>query len=162
VRREDVCFGSTYEQVVRANNDTFHTTNCSPQVKDFNRSAGSPGEWGKLENFVLGQAKAESYFIFAGPIFFVPAETFDGVERHGKIQVKIPSRFWKLIVARKDSELQAFAFVLEQDLTDVQFHEEEFKVTAEWKQLQVKITKLESMLTGISFPQVVKDADQKS
>src|SRR5262249_36764585 len=32
VRREDVCWGKDYEQIRRANGDTYHTTNCSPQV----------------------------------------------------------------------------------------------------------------------------------
>jgi endonuclease G len=32
IRREDVCWGTTYAQVVRGNGDTFHVTNCTPQV----------------------------------------------------------------------------------------------------------------------------------
>jgi hypothetical protein len=41
VRRDDVCWGRTYAQLRRANGDTFHTTNCSPQVQEFNRSGDS-------------------------------------------------------------------------------------------------------------------------
>jgi endonuclease G len=146
---------------VRANNDTFHTTNCSPQVKGFNRSAESPGEWGKFENFVQAEGKVERYCIFAGPIFSDADEVFEGVDRHGKVQVKIPTRFWKMVVARLGTQLQAFAFVLEQDLSDVQFREAEFKVTAQWKKREVKIADLEAELTGIQFPKALKAADQK-
>ena len=71
VRREDVNWGRSYDQIQRANGDTFHTTNCSPQVKGFNRS---PGRWGALENDVLSQAKgkpkdgvSQRFCLFAGP-----------------------------------------------------------------------------------------------
>ena len=59
VRREDVCWGRSFAMVRRANGDTFHTTNCSPQVKGFNRF-GEDGLWGKLENFIIDQAKTET------------------------------------------------------------------------------------------------------
>jgi hypothetical protein len=39
VRREDVAWGDSYEEIRFANGDTFHTTNCSPQVAGFNRPA---------------------------------------------------------------------------------------------------------------------------
>lgn len=45
VRRQAVTWGRTYADVRRANGDTFHTTNCSPQVKGFNRS-NLGGVWG--------------------------------------------------------------------------------------------------------------------
>ncbi len=38
-RREDVCWGKTYDEVRRANGDTYHTTNCTPQVAGFNQSS---------------------------------------------------------------------------------------------------------------------------
>ena len=68
VRREDVCWGATFEDVRRANGDTYHTTNCSPQVLGYNRSARGIDNWGDLENLVLSQAKAERYCLFAGPV----------------------------------------------------------------------------------------------
>ena len=47
VRRDDVAWGTTYEEVRRANGDTYHVTNCSPQVARFNQSPA--GRWGRLE-----------------------------------------------------------------------------------------------------------------
>ncbi len=38
VRREDVAWGTSYEELRRANGDTYHVTNCSPQIESFNRS----------------------------------------------------------------------------------------------------------------------------
>jgi endonuclease G len=158
VRREDVCFGNSYARVRRANGDTFHTTNCTPQVKGFNQS-GEDGLWGKLENFIMSQAKQEAYCLFAGPVFSPDDEVFEGVDDRGPVKVQIPSKYWKVVVARSENGIQAFAFVLEQDLNNVVFREE-FAVNATWSEHLVSIGDLEEMLDGISFPQVVKNADQ--
>ena len=66
----------------RANGDTFHTTNCSPQVLGFNRS-NKDGLWGELENYVLKQAKAERLSVFAGPVLSDDDEWFEGRDRRG-------------------------------------------------------------------------------
>lgn len=159
-RREDVCWGKTYEQIRKANGDTYHTTNCSPQVGNFNSSL-EDGEWGFLENFILNQAKkmGDKYCIFAGPVFEEDDEWFDGYDDRGKIRVQIPRRFWKIVVTRFEDELQTFAFVLEQDLTSVDF-EETFQVNAHWSKEMIGIQELEDTLTNIRFPQVFKDTDQ--
>jgi len=158
VRREDVCWGKTLAQVRRANGDTFHTTNCSPQVKHFNQSSQG-GMWGKLENFILKQAEKEKYCLFAGPVFADDDEVFEGYDDKGKVSVKIPRAFWKLVVAKKGASLQAFGFVLEQDLSRVKF-EYEFQVSATFAHKMIRIHDLEARLTGIKFPAAVTSADQ--
>ena len=158
VRREDVCWGRSYAMVRRGNGDSFHTTNCSPQVKGFNQS-GEGGLWGELENFIMAQAKSETYCLFAGPLFTPDDRVFEGVDGRGPVSVQIPSKYWKVIVATSDDGLQAFAFVLEQDLSDVSFGEE-FAVNARWAEHLVSLADLEGMLEGIAFPQAVRDADQ--
>jgi hypothetical protein len=67
--------------------------------------------------------------------------------------------FGQVVVANADAGLQAFAFVLEQDLSAVAFREE-FAVNAVWAEHLVRIADLEQMLDGIEFPKAVKDADQ--
>lgn len=158
VRREDVCWGRSYAMVRRANGDTFHTTNCSPQVKGFNQS-GEDGLWGKLENFIMAQAKTETYCVFAGPVFTDDDELFEGVDSRGPMSVRIPGKFWKIVVANSDAGIQAFAFVLEQDLSGVAFREE-FAVNSVWAEHLVAVSDLEEMLDGIEFPPIVKDGDQ--
>ncbi|HEX8160632.1 MAG TPA: DNA/RNA non-specific endonuclease [Pyrinomonadaceae bacterium] len=151
VRRDDVCFGTTYAQVQRANGDTFHVTNCSPQRGNFNRS-NLGGIWGNLENFIGAQSDKERYCIFAGPVLSPADETFVGTER-----VQIPTRFWKVVCAVKSKKLQVFAFVLEQDVADLPL---EFQPTAEWKHRQVKLSALEKLIKLVKFPKVYRDADQ--
>src|SRR5690606_42020160 len=80
----------TYAEVQRANGDSFHSTNCSPQVKDFNRS-NLGGLWGDLENLILKQAKTERYCLFAGPLLRNKDQRFNGVDHAGPTRVRIPS-----------------------------------------------------------------------
>jgi endonuclease G len=158
VRREDVCWGKTLTQIRRANGDTFHTTNCSPQVNHFNQSSKG-GTWGKLENLILSQAKQERYCIFAGPVFTDDDEVFQGWDDQGKVSIKIPRAFWKVVVAVKSGNLQTFAFLLEQDLSRVKF-EYEFQVNQTFAHKMISIQNLEARLTGIKFPAAVAGADQ--
>src|SRR5439155_27150201 len=115
-RREDAALGTSYDELRHANGDTFHVTNCSPQVSNFNRS-NKQGKWGLLENLVLKQAAAERYCLFAGPVFMPDDPLFHGSDDTGNVVVTIPKQFWKVVVARKGGALQTFAFLLDQDLS---------------------------------------------
>jgi endonuclease G len=157
VRRDDVTWGKTYEDLRRANGDTYHVTNCSPQVAEFNRSASGHDNWGDLENHVLAGAAEEKLTLFAGPVLD-PADTvFVGAGGgKNKIRAKIPSRFWKVIVANGQDGPAAFGFVLEQDLSGVEF---EFVVADEFVSHMYPLADIEEM-TGVKFPAVVRNADQ--
>lgn len=158
VRREDVCWGRTYAQLRRANGDTFHTTNCSPQVADFNRS-NKRGIWGMLENMILKQAKTEKLAVFAGPVFDDEDDEFHGIDERGSVVIQIPRRYWKVVCANNDGQLEVFAFILEQDLSGVAL-EREFAVDADWVPHMISIPELQDELTGIQFESVLHKADQ--
>jgi endonuclease G, mitochondrial len=156
VRRDDVAWGDTYDELRRANGDTFHVTNCSPQVANFNRS-NKKGLWGELENIVLKQAEGERYCLFAGPVFADDDPLFRGLDDEGSIDVKIPRQFWKIVVARSGDALQSFAFVLDQDLSNTDL---EFAVDVEWRTRMISIPNLEARLALLRFPQELHDSDQ--
>lgn len=157
VRRDDVAWGATYDLLRRANGDSYHVTNCSPQVAGFNRSAEGADNWGDVENHVLSEAANERLCVFAGPVLDPTDEVFVGVGGGGAtLRAKIPSRYWKVIVARVEDGIAAYGFVLEQDLSDVQF---EFAVPAEYAPAMYPIADLEAM-TGVSFAPIIRDADQ--
>jgi endonuclease G len=156
VRRETVAWGSDYEEVQFANGDTFHATNCSPQVAGFNRS-NLHGVWGKLENMVLKQAEDEKLCVMAGPVLATDDQFFSGVDDDGPIRVRIPKRYWKVVVARKGSGLQVFAFDLKQDLSDVAF---EFLVDDVWRERMISLEALEQDLGIVRFPADMHAADQ--
>ncbi len=165
VRRDDVAWGESYDEVRRANGDTFHVTNCSPQVKNFNRSNTADGIWGKLENLVLKEAATEKLCVFGGPVLDDRNDReFRGVDERGEIMVKIPSRYWKVVVARNGNRLESFGFLLEQDLDDVSWElvtgDVEFTVPMEWKRRMVAIADLEEMIGHLSFPGAVLNSDQ--
>jgi DNA/RNA endonuclease G (NUC1) len=156
VRREDVAWGKSYDEVQLANGDTFHVTNCSPQVAGFNRPEQGDN-WGDLEQFVARDAKTEQLSLFAGPVLSDDDQTFVGVDDEGPVRVKIPSRFWKVVVAVEGDELRSFGFLLEQDLSDVPL---EFIVDQTWARHMVPIPELEQLLGVVRFPDVVRHADQ--
>jgi endonuclease G len=156
VRREDVAWGDTFEEIRRANGDTYHVTNCSPQIARFNRSA-LRGVWGQLEDLIVKQAKTERYSLFAGPVLRQDDRIFRGVDDDGSVSVPIPRQFWKIVVARSGDELQTFAFLLDQDLSDVEL---EFAVDQLWRSRMISVRDLQELVPAIAFPQELLDSDQ--
>lgn len=102
VRRQDPNWGPNAEQ---ANADTFHFTNCSPQMAGFNQK-----NWLDLENYLLDntrrwQARAT---VFSGPVF-------SDADRHYR-GVPIPSAFWKVVAfVGDDGKPSATAYVISQE-----------------------------------------------
>jgi endonuclease G len=159
VRRDDVAWGSTYKLIRRANGDTYHVTNCSPQVAEFNQSTRGEDNWGDLENHVLKSAASERYCLFAGPVLDPADEVFVGsIGDRVRIRVKIPARFWKVIVAKTATGLASYGFVLEQDLSDVPL-DQEFVVPEEFARFMEPLADLQER-AGIVFPDVVLESDQ--
>lgn len=89
VRREDPNWGADAET---ANEDTFHFTNCSPQMGAFNQKT-----WLSLENYVLKSARnsKERITVFSGPVFGARDLEYRGV--------LIPLQFWKVIAFIDDN-----------------------------------------------------------
>ncbi len=160
VRRDDVAWGATYDLLKRANGDTFHVTNCSPQVAGFNQSARGEDNWGDLENHVLSQASSERLCVFAGPVLTRADQIFIGVGGpRVKVRVQIPARFWKVIVARVEDGIASYGFVLEQDLTGLPPVEEEFIVPENFSRMMVPLFEIERA-AGVVFAPEVREADQ--
>jgi endonuclease G len=121
VRRQDSAWGDTPEDVEFANSDTFHWTNCTPQHAAFNRAAAptkyhlKEGLWGGFEVYTQGQLQHGDTraCIFAGPVLADDDPEVD--VGHGP--VKIPNRFWKVVIVREAAakpSLQAYGFILDQ------------------------------------------------
>lgn len=156
VRRDDAAWGATYDEVRIANGDTFHTTNCTPQVAGFNQSDGATN-WGALEDLVKDQAAAERLLVFAGPVLADDDPVFEGLDDAGVVKVKIPRQYWKVVVAKTDDGLASFGFRLRQDLTDVPL---EFQVDQKWQQHMIGIADLEKLVKTVKFDAAIRDADQ--
>jgi endonuclease G len=158
VRRDDVAWGLSYEDLRRANGDSFHVTNCSPQVAGFNRSTDGTDNWGDLENVVLRQAAGERLCVLAGPVLSHDDPRFLGtVGPRQRIAIQIPTRFWKVILATSADGLAAYGFMLDQDLSAMPTTE--FVVPSEFQPFLVPIATI-AETTGVVFAPEVVAADE--
>ena len=148
VRRTDVCWGTSFEDIQKANGDTYHTTNCSPQVSSFNQASRNDDNWGRLEDFIQQQTNSQKAIVFSGPVFDEADPVFEGLDKHGQIRIPIPQSYWKVVVVRAGKQLEAFGFVLKQDLSDVDLRE--LAVPAKWERHQRSIHEIQQ-LTGRLF-----------
>ena len=161
VRRDDVAWGETFEDMQKANGDTFHTTNCSPQVGGFNRSNLGAFNWGDLEDLVERESSAENVCVFSGPIFREDDPEFEGLlKRRIEVTVQIPQSYWKIIIADHDGSPQAYGFILDQELAEVDFLRE-FAVPGSWRQHMKSILEIEDRMNGLVSLEHLRPWDQK-
>lgn len=134
-RRQDPLWGDDNDLIRYANADTFHVTNCAPQVGFFNMGVGkrSGGEaaakphpggnlhWRALEEYVLSNARTDRQrvSVFTGPAFDDNDYPWD----RGRPDMRgflAPRKFWKLVLRVEDGALQATALIADQSpLIDV-------------------------------------------
>ena len=98
--------------------------------------------------------------IFSGAVFRDDDPEFDGRDNVGAIKVRIPVRYWKLLVCVEDGALAAHGFVLKQDLRNVAFSAAEFQVPKLLAQQMVPLAALQGRLAPLILPQVVLAADR--
>jgi len=121
----------------RANEDTFHFTNCSPQHKNLNQKT-----WLNLEDYILSNAAKHSMKVnvFTGPVF----RSDDMIYRN---EYKIPAEFWKVVViVRDDGSLSATAYLQTQKnlITNLEF------AYGQYETYQVPVAQIEE-LSGLDF-----------
>jgi endonuclease G len=145
-RREDTAWGQDVASRLKANNDTFHFTNCSLQASLFNRGKD---RWQGIEQFLLEKhAKKDKrrMIVITGPVFAAN----DPVYRNEKMaySVRCPIQFWKAcILIRHDGTASATGFILgQEEITNLPGFEEAFDVAA----TQITIRDLEKR-TGLNF-----------
>ncbi len=101
VRRQDPNWG---DEAQTANLDTFHFTNCSPQMSGFNQKT-----WLELEDYILDNTqrwKARAT-VFTGPVFADDDRVYRGVQ--------IPKAFWKVVAYLSDNgKPSASAYMIDQ------------------------------------------------
>jgi endonuclease G len=103
VRREDPNWGPTASV---ANRDTFHFTNCAPQLSVFNQRS-----WLSLEDYILSTTRrvGERATVFTGPVFRPDDPVYRGVA--------IPLAYWKVVAfIHDDGRPSASAYLLDHDV----------------------------------------------
>lgn len=154
-RRSDPTWG-TPEEAERANADTFHLTNCSPQHFLFNESSKywQGIELYVLEQGVLAQQTRKRISVFQGPIYN------DAIDQMAD-DVQIPSSFYKIVVWQGQAGIRSVGLVVDQlQLLSITRHG--VKVgsdsTVQVKQWRARISDIAAR-TGLTFPSVVVDND---
>ena len=139
VRRTDPNWG---ENALKANEDTFHFTNSTPQHKNLNQKT-----WVELEDYIfrnaiLYQLKVS---VFTGPVF----REDDMIYRQ---KYQIPAEFWKVVVmVKEDGNISATAYLQTQKnmIENLEF------AYGEYKTYQVPVRNIEK-LTGLDFGNLSK------
>lgn len=134
VRRLDPVWGS---QAEKANEDTFHFTNCAPQHSNLNQKT-----WLDLEEYILQNADLENIkvTVFTGPVFRADDMLYRG-------EYRIPAEYWKVVViVKEDGQLSATGYMQTQKnlIVDLEF------AYGGYRTYQVPIALLEQ-LTELDF-----------
>lgn len=84
-----------------AYNETFYTSNISPQRKDFNA-----GVWNRLEQQIRQWCKKyDDLYIITGGVLE------DGLEEIGEEDVDVPNSFYKIVFRKENNGIKALAFL---------------------------------------------------
>ncbi|HEV2603428.1 MAG TPA: DNA/RNA non-specific endonuclease [Microvirga sp.] len=172
-RRQDPAWGDD-DAALRANEDTFHFTNCTPQIGFFNegkakrsperrKGKGASGtlHWRAIEDYVLENAKAKDQrvTVFTGPIFD-DANDF-AWRQHIVPDFRVPREFWKVVVRVQGDDLVATALRADQSPLIDELPEERFRGfhdLAKVKKYHVSVREIEEA-TGLDFGKAVREAD---
>jgi endonuclease G len=155
-RRTDPTWGSE-EEAERANADTYHFTNCSPQHFRFNETTKfwQGAEQYILENGVLAAETRRRIVVIQGPIFDSKIDQYAD-------DLQIPSSFFKVIVWRSTAGAKTVGLIVDQRelLDEARVNlgppkKAKFVNVGQWR---VAISQIEKR-TGLTFSQQVKDAD---
>ncbi len=124
-----LCPAGDMEFSKEAYNDTFYTSNISPQNKEFNA-----GIWNRLEQKTRYWAeKYNDIYVVTGGILK------DSDKKIGTEKVAVPKYFYKIILAKSGKEHKAIAFLVPNEKSDKSIYD-----------FVVPIETLEKM-TGIDF-----------
>ena len=145
-RFKDLSWGASLAEAQSATNDSFHFTNCTLQLDQFNEGKS---RWQGLEQFLLEQhAKKDDLkmVVITGPVLL----DSDPIYRNPSMNysTRIPLAFWKVCCLRRpDGSLSATGFKLgQEDITELPGFGEKFDIGM----AQVAISELEK-LTGLDF-----------
>ena len=154
MRRDDVAWGKTFDDLRRANGDTYHVTQLFAANRDLQPLRVRRGQLGDFENVVLSQAASERLCV--SPDLLLTTRTTHSSTRRGALAHtrKNSVQIWKVVVARRGRSC-GFALMLEQNLDDMPKAPEEdaeFVVPDEFTKSVVPLKDIEAW-TGPSSTQ---------
>lgn len=103
-----LCPAGDMEFAIKAYNDTFFTSNISPQLHDFNG-----GIWNRLEQKVRYWAtKYDGIYVVTGGILHPSLQTI------GKEKVSVPNYFYKILLDYSNGQYRMIAFLVPSKKSD--------------------------------------------
>jgi len=138
--RGHLCPAGDKKYSEEAFNETFYTSNISPQKHDFNS-----GIWNKLEQKTRYWAKKyNNLYVVTGGVLE------DGLKTIGNDKVSIPEYFYKVLLDYTEPEIKAIAFLMPHEESDIPLYE-----------FVISIDELEEQ-TGIDFfPELPDEIENK-
>lgn len=138
--RGHLCPAGDRKYSKEAHDETFLTSNISPQRNDFNS-----GIWNRLEQKVRYWAsKYDGVFVVTGGVLKGPMETI------GQEKVAVPKHFYKVLIDVNTGEPKMIAFLIPHEPSNKPLHE-----------FVVSVDSIEA-LTGIDFfPELEDDLEDK-
>jgi endonuclease G len=115
-------------------------------MDDFNQSSKN-GVWGRIEDAVFADVEVADLrlSVFSGPVFQDDDRVYRGVP--------LPREYWKILAFIEDGRLKSRAFLLTQNLNQLEALElDEFRV------FQVAVTEVEER-TNVRFADAMRDSD---
>lgn len=135
-----LCPAGDMEFALNAYNDTFYTSNISPQLHDFNA-----GVWNRLEQKVRFWAvKYNGVFVVTGGVLKTP------LKKIGKENVSVPDYFYKIIMDKEGANFRMIAFLVPNQKSNKPLYE-----------FVVSVDAIEKM-TGIDFFPKLNDKIENS
>ena len=120
---------------VNAYNDTFYTSNISPQLHSFNE-----GIWNRLEQ------KVRYWAVKYNGVYVVTGGVLDNsLKSIGKENVSVPKYFYKVLMSKTGNEVKMIAFLVPNEASERPLYE-----------FVVSVDRLEKM-TGIDFFPALED-----
>lgn len=135
-----LCPAGDMEFALKAYNDTFFTSNVSPQIHDFNG-----GVWNRLEQKVRYWAtKYDGIYVITGGVLQSSLKTI------GKEEVSVPNYFYKVLLDNSNGQYRMIAFLVPSKKSDQPLYA-----------FAVSVDKVEKM-TGIDFFPKLNDKIESS
>lgn len=142
-----------------ADTHSFTLSNVCPQINKFNGSL----EWYKLERLIVSTAKEKQQKVncFMGPVFQADDPLYDNLRSEGsdaewETGIRIPKKFWYVLVWRQGNRLKHRCFVLDQSDDIEKAGPLEFAFQAPATVAETDIAEV-SRLAKLSFPDLRLD-----
>ena len=155
VRRADVCWGSSFEDMQKAYGDTFHTTNCSPYVSALDETLRD--DWAQLDDALQQQTSAQKALIFSGPVFDDEDPLFNGRDKHGSFTIRVPQSYWRVVVVPSEQRLAAYGFVLQH--ASKAANDPQLTVREQWQRHQKPIHEIQRLTNRLFDMRELIDID---